>query len=90
MKAISKTTAKEIVEELRPLGSQGYQKVLRNHNIPDPMFGVKIEDLKTIQRRVKKDHLLALDLYDTGIYDARYLAGLIADESKLTEMDLRH
>jgi len=24
----------------------------------------------------------AFDLYDTGIYDAMYLAGLIADDSK--------
>jgi 3-methyladenine DNA glycosylase AlkD len=64
--------------------------VLRNHGIPDPMFGVKVEDLKSIQKRVKKDYRLALDLYDTGIYDARYLAGLIADETRMTEMDLRH
>jgi hypothetical protein len=90
MKAILKPTAKDVVEELRPLGSEDYRKVLRNHGIPDPMFGVKVEDLKTVQKRVKKDYHLALDLYDTGIYDARYLAGLIADESKMTELDLRH
>ena len=83
-------TAKELVEELRVLGSEGYRKVLRNHGVPDPMFGVKIEDLKKFQKRVKKDYRLALDLYDTGIYDARYLAGLIADEARMTEMDLRH
>lgn len=85
-----KPTAKELVEELRPLGSESYRKVLRNHGIPDPMFGVKIEHLKKVQRRVKKDYRLALDLYGTGNYDARYLAGLIADEAKMTEMDLRH
>src|SRR5437763_16836175 len=90
MKAIPIPTAKEVVDELRPLGSEGYRKVLRNHGIPEPMFGVKVEDLKKIQKRVKKDYLLALDLYDTGVYDARYLAGLIADETKMTEMDLRH
>lgn len=90
MKAIPIPTAKEVVEQLRPLGSERYRKVLRTHGIPDPMFGVKVEHLKKIQKRVKKDYFLALDLYDTGIYDARYLAGLIADESKMTEMDLRH
>lgn len=83
-------TAKELVEELRVLGTEGYCKVLRNHGVPDPMFGVKIEDLKKFQKRVKKDYRLALDLYDTGIYDARYLAGLIADEVRMTETDLRH
>jgi hypothetical protein len=29
-------------------------------------------------------------LYDTGIYDAQYLAGLIADETKMTKKDLRN
>ena len=44
--------------------------------------------LKKIQKRVKKDYRLALDLYDTGIYDAMYLAGLIADDAKMTKKDL--
>jgi 3-methyladenine DNA glycosylase AlkD len=82
-------TAKEIVEQIRPLGSEGYRKILRNHGIKDPMFGVKIEELKKIQKKVKKDYQLALDLYDTGIYDAMYLAGLIADDQKMTKKDLR-
>jgi hypothetical protein len=28
---------------------------------------VKIGDLKKIQKRIKKDYRLALDLYDTGV-----------------------
>jgi 3-methyladenine DNA glycosylase AlkD len=83
-------TAKEIVEQLKPLGAESYRKVLRNHGVPEPMFGVKIEHLKKIQMRVKKDYQLALDLYDTGVYDAMYLAGLIADDAKMTKKDLRH
>jgi len=83
-------TAEEIVEQLKPLGTDTYQKVLRNHGVPEPVLGVKVEDLKKIQKRVKVDYRLALDLYDTGIYDARYLAGLIADDSKMTKKDLRH
>jgi 3-methyladenine DNA glycosylase AlkD len=83
-------TAEEIVEQLRPLGQESYKKVLRNHGIKEPFFGVKIEDLKKIQKKVKKDYRLALDLYDTGIYDAMYLAGLIADDAKMTRQDLRH
>lgn len=82
-------TATEIIKELKPLGSEGYRKILRNHGIAEPMLGVKIEELKKIQKRVKKDYQLALDLYDTGIYDAMYLAGLIADETKMTKKDLQ-
>src|SRR5688572_15937162 len=82
-------TAAEIVNELRTLGSDSYKKILFNHGIVEPVFGVKIEELKKYQKRIKKDHRLALDLYDTGIYDAMYLAGLIADEAKMTKKDLR-
>jgi 3-methyladenine DNA glycosylase AlkD len=83
-------TAEEIVDQLKPLGADGYKKILRNHGIPEPLFGVKIEHLKQIQKRIKKDYQLALDLYETGIYDAMYLAGLIADDRQMTRKDLRH
>jgi 3-methyladenine DNA glycosylase AlkD len=83
-------TAAEILRELTPLASASYKKTLLNHGIPEPLLGVKISDLKTFQKRIRKDYQLALDLYDTGTYDARYLAGLIADESRMTKKDLRH
>ena len=83
-------TAEEIVEQLKPLGKDTYKKVLLNHGVKEPLFGVKIEDLKKIQKKIKRDHRLALDLYDTGIYDAMYLAGLIADDYKMTRRDLQH
>ena len=82
-------TAKAILEELKPLGRDSYKKVLLNHGVQEPCFGVKIGDLKKIQKRIQKDYRLALELYDTGIYDAMYLAGLIADETKMTKQDLR-
>jgi 3-methyladenine DNA glycosylase AlkD len=81
-------TAAKIVAQLKPLGSDTYKKVLRNHGVGEPLFGVKIEELKKFQKRIKKDYQLALDLYDTGIYDAMYLAGLIADDARMTKKDL--
>ena len=82
-------TADEIVAQIKPLGKDSYKKVLQSHGIPEPVFGVKIEELKKIQKKVKKDYRLALELYDTGIYDARYLAGLIADDLQMTRSDLQ-
>lgn len=82
-------TAQQILSEIEPLGTEGYRRVLRNHGITGPLFGVKIEELKKYERAIKKDYQLALDLFDTGVYDAIYLAGLIADESKMTKDDLR-
>ena len=83
-------TAQAILEEIRPLGRESYKKVLFNHGVKEPCFGVKIEELKKIQKRIKKDYRLAIELYDTGNYDAMYLAGLIADDARMTKADLRH
>jgi len=60
-----------------------------NHGAQEPCLGVKIEDMKKIQKRVKVDYQLALDLYDTGIADAMYLAGLIADDARMSKKDLQ-
>jgi 3-methyladenine DNA glycosylase AlkD len=82
-------TAKEILAEIKPLGTDGYKKVMLNHGIREPFFGVKISELQKIVKRVKMDYQLALDLYDTGNYDAMYLAGLIADDARMTKKDLQ-
>lgn len=82
-------TAQQIISEIEPLGTEGYRRILRNHGVPEPMFGVKIEELKKYEKAIKKNYQLALDLFDTGIYDAVYLAGLIADEKRMTKEDLR-
>jgi 3-methyladenine DNA glycosylase AlkD len=84
-------TAKEILEELKPLGRESYKRVLsNNHGVKEPFFGVPVSELKKFQKRIKKDYQLALDLYDTGNYDAMYLAGLIADDARMTKKDLQH
>jgi 3-methyladenine DNA glycosylase AlkD len=82
-------TVDEVVKELRSMGSESIKKVLLKHGAKEPFYGVKVEDLKKIQKRVKVDHQLALALYDTGIGDAMYLAGLIADDGKMTKKDLQ-
>jgi 3-methyladenine DNA glycosylase AlkD len=82
-------TAKDIVAELKQLGTPQIKKIWLNHGAQEPCLGVKVEDMKKIQKRVKTDYQLALDLYDTGIADAMYLAGLIADDAKMTKKDLQ-
>jgi 3-methyladenine DNA glycosylase AlkD len=81
-------TAQEVLDELKTLGKPSIKKVLINHGAREPFFGVSTEDLKKLQKRIKKDHAVALDLYDTGISDAMYLAGLIVDDAKMTRKDL--
>lgn len=82
-------TADQVVAELKRMGSEQTKKTLLKHGAKEPFFGVKVEDLKKIQKRVKVNHQLALDLYATGIGDTMYLAGLIADPQQMTKADLK-
>jgi len=82
-------TVEEIVAELATLGSESIKKIFLRHGAKEPFYGVKVEDLKKIQKRIKKDHELALKLYDTGISDAMYLAGLIAEPPRMKKADLQ-
>ena len=78
----------DIIKELKSLGSQSIKKILINHVAQEPIFGVKIEDLKKISKKIKGNQKLAMELYDTGIYDAMYLAGIVADGKKMSKKDL--
>lgn len=82
-------TAAQILAELEAMGTESCKRIFMNHGAKEPLFGVKVQDLKKIQKQVKKNHELALELYESGNSDAQYLAGLIADEKKMTKKDLQ-
>ena len=81
-------TLEEVMTELKAKGSESIKKILLKHGIKEPFFGVKVEYLKVLQKKIKKDYPLSKELYATGNADAMYLAGLIADEDKMTKKDL--
>lgn len=82
-------TANEVLKELEAYGNEGTKKILSKHGAKEPFFGVKVQDLKKIQKKIKKDHELSLALYETGNSDAMYLAALIADEKKISKNELQ-
>lgn len=82
-------TAKDVLAELKALGKESYKTTMLNHGAKEPIFGVSVADMKKIQKRIKQDYQLALDLFDSGISDAMYFAGLIADDAKMTKKDLQ-
>jgi 3-methyladenine DNA glycosylase AlkD len=51
-------------------------------------LGISIYDLRKIAREIKKDHTLALRLWDFGIHEARILASFIDEPDKVTEAQL--
>lgn len=83
-------TAKEILATLKSMGNENTRRIFISHGAPANQYGVKVEDLKKIQKKIKKNYELSLELFDSGISDAQYLAGLIADETRITKKDLQH
>lgn len=77
------------MSQLEALGDPNTKKILTKHGAKEPFFGVKVADLKKVLKNHKKNHELALELYDTGNSDAMYLAGLMADEKKVDKVMLQ-
>lgn len=82
------TTLKQVMAELEKKGSAQTRKTYGRHGVTIPMFGVKIADLKVIAKQIKGNQALACELFDTGNYDAMYLAGIVADGSQMTKRQL--
>ncbi|MFA7330494.1 MAG: DNA alkylation repair protein [Candidatus Delongbacteria bacterium] len=80
----------EVLAELATLGHEDTRRIWLKHGAPAPFFGVKIEDLKKLVRRIKVDQALALALWESGNSDARYLAALISDPAAFIRDQLRH
>lgn len=83
-------TYEEIMQALADMGSEQTKNTYIRHGAIEPFFGVKIGDMKKLVKHVKKDQALALQLYESGNYDAMYLAGLSVNPKKMTKDQLQH
>lgn len=82
-------TLDETMLALEKMGTEQTRKTFRAHGSPKDFFGVKIGDMKTLVKIIKKDHNLSMALFRTGNGDAQYLAGLIADEKAISKAELQ-
>ncbi|AZQ61336.1 DNA alkylation repair protein [Flammeovirga pectinis] len=82
-------TKDEVLNELYDFGNEGTKSIYIKHGANEPLFGVKVGDLKKVKKKTKIDHNLALELYHTGNSDAMYLAGLICKPKALSKEELQ-
>lgn len=82
-------TYEEVMDNLKELGTEQTKRTFLRHGAHEPLFGVKVGDLKKLVKHVKKNRELALALYDSGNYDAMYLAGLSINPKSMTVDELR-
>ncbi|AEI41751.1 protein of unknown function DUF1061 [Paenibacillus mucilaginosus KNP414] len=82
-------TLEEVMKRLEAMGSESTRQTLMRHGMPPAGYGVKVGDLKKLVKPVKGDQELVLQLYDTGISDAMYLAGLTVNPKTVAKETLQ-
>lgn len=78
-------------DALSLLQASGNEKVrARNKKLGagDNQFGVQMGDIRKVAAKIKTDHALALELWETGNLDARLLAILVMKVKELSAADL--
>ncbi|HYO13473.1 MAG TPA: DNA alkylation repair protein [Thermoanaerobaculia bacterium] len=78
----------ETLHQLESLGTEQNRKTYRRHGARENLYGVSWADLGKLQKKIKKDHALAVELWVTGNHDARILATMIADPKAMTSEEL--
>ena len=80
-----------LTETLSTLQSLGDEKVRKQHlknGARENLFGVKMGDIRTLAKKIKTDHELALELWKTNNIDARMLAILILNPKELSAEEI--
>ena len=78
-----------LVRELRRIGNPAAVEGMNRFGIKgSKMLGVSVPNLRKLAAKNGKDHETALELWATGIHDARLLATMIDEPAKVTEKQL--
>jgi 3-methyladenine DNA glycosylase AlkD len=73
-------SAASILGELKKKGNEKTRKIYARHGMAEELvLGVSVADLKTIAKGIRGQQELAYQLYETGMMEAMYLAGMVAD-----------
>jgi 3-methyladenine DNA glycosylase AlkD len=54
----------------------------------DQRLGVSVPDMRKIAKEIGKDHKLALQLWKTGVQEARIVAAMVGEPDKLSEEEM--
>jgi 3-methyladenine DNA glycosylase AlkD len=74
-----------IVLTLKRLGSKAGRDGMARFAIPSHnAFGVSVGDIRKVAKQLGRDHDLALELWETGLYEPRMLACFVDDPEQVT------
>jgi 3-methyladenine DNA glycosylase AlkD len=81
-------TVHNILEELNKLAYEKRKDMYLKQGIKENIIGVNLGDLRKIANKIKMDHSLALQLWETDVYEARVIASKLLDPTRLSLSDL--
>ncbi|QEM08809.1 DNA alkylation repair protein [Mucilaginibacter rubeus] len=74
-----------VLEHLKEKADATYLKGMARFGIDSSRaLGVKLPEIRKLAKLIKKDHELALALWDTQVHEARMLASMIAEPKQVT------
>jgi 3-methyladenine DNA glycosylase AlkD len=77
--------AADILRRLQALGNPADRAGMARFGInAEKAYGIRIPKLRALAKEIKRDHPLALELWQTGMHEARILASMIADPKQVT------
>jgi 3-methyladenine DNA glycosylase AlkD len=82
-------TADEIIAELRSGANPKHAAGMAHFGIAATnTLGISIPTLRAIAKRAGRDHALAEQLWQSGVHEARILAGMVDDPAKVTKRQM--
>jgi len=79
----------EIIIWLKSLSNPKSREGMARYGInPEKTLGVSIPALRKLAKEIGISHVLAQQLWDTGIHEARILAGMIDDPDKVSDSQM--
>ena len=79
----------EILLKLKKFGNKKNIEGMRRFGIQGgKMLGVSVTTLRKFKKSIRKNHKLALDLYNTGIHEAKMLASMVDEIELVTEKQM--
>ena len=81
-------TLKETLRQLKSLGSAKVRAQNAKSGAGDNQFGVSLGDIRSVAKKIRTDHALALSLWETGNVEAQFLATLVVEPEKLSSAEM--
>lgn len=80
-----------IIEKLKTISDPKTLEGMSRYGIKtDKAFGISIPKIRLLAKEIEKDHNLALELWESGFHETRFLASMIDDPKKLTNEQMEN